>query len=553
LGIKYEQVTWDETKNKEGKPLKRCINVKDIEALEPFHWGYEFSEIFRKKDGFDAIIANPPWEIFKPTSKEFFKDHTQILIQRKMRIEDFNKEKNELLKDKSIKDEWLNYLSKFPHASQYYRSSQYFAHQTSIIGERKTGSDINLYKLFLEQSFNLLKKGGRCGIIVPSGIYLDAGNKELRNLLFGLCKIENLYGISNEKFLFEGVEHNIKYALLSFQKGGKTEKFNVCFRINPRVAVAPQDLDFFLNNPSKDINVSIEQIKQLSPTSLAIPELRNETEFKLLLKLSEIPILGENIIKFGNEFHMTNDSDIFKNVSDTKKTGILCEGKIIHQFEYLYGQPRYWVSLNEGRKRILGRKEDDGQILSYQRFRIAFRGIARATDSRTMIATMIPPNTFTSNSLAIVANEIDYKEQLYYLGLFNSMTFDFTLRSKISSNLNFFYIYNCSFPRLTSQDKWYHAIVSRAARLICTTEEFAELWEEVMGNKWHVGSGLAPDQQYERNKLRAELDGIIAHIYGLTEEEFAYILSTFPIVPQAQKVATHNAYRDVERGMIKPN
>jgi hypothetical protein len=551
LGIKYEQVTWDEKKNKEGKSIKRSINIKDIEALEPFHWGYEFSEIFRKKDGFDAIIANPPWEIFKPSSKEFFKDHTQILIQRKMRIEDFNKEKKELLKDKNIKEEWLNYLSKFPHASQFYRKSKYYNNQTSVIGERKTGSDINLYKLFLEQSFNLLKKGGRCGIIVPSGIYLDAGNMELRNLLFDNCTIENLYGISNEKFLFEGVEHNIKYTLLSFQKGGKTEKFNVCFKINPRVAVAPKDLDFFFNDSTKEISISVEQIKQLSPTSLAIPEIRNEVEFKLLLKLSEIPILGEDTIKFGNEFHMTNDADIFNNINDEIHSGILCEGKTIHQYKYLQGQARYWVNLIEGRKRILGRKTDEGQILPYQRFRIAFRGIARATDSRTMIATIVPPNVFTSNSLAIVVNEIPYLDQLFYLGLFNSITFDFTLRSKISSNINFFYIYNCSCPRLKPKDIWFNAIVERVARLICTTEEFAELWEEIMKTKW--SEKKAATTEFERNKLRAELDGIIAHIYGLTEEEFAYILSTFPVVPQPQKVATQNAYRDVERGLIKPN
>ena len=39
----------------------------------------------------------------------------------------------------------------------------------------------------------------------------------------------------------------------------------------------------------------------------------------------------------------------------------------------------------------------------------------------------------------------------------------------------------------------------------------------------------------ERNRLRTELDGMIANIYGLTQEEFEYILSTFPLVPQAQK------------------
>jgi hypothetical protein len=51
-------------------------------------------------------------------------------------------------------------------------------------------------------------------------------------------------------------------------------------------------------------------------------------------------------------------------------------------------------------------------------------------------------------------------------------------------------------------------------------------------------------------KLRAELDGLVAHLYGLSEAEFVHILGTFPIVPDPVKIAAHNAYRDVARGMI---
>ena len=57
--------------------------------------------------------------------------------------------------------------------------------------------------------------------------------------------------------------------------------------------------------------------------------------------------------------------------------------------------------------------------------------------------------------------------------------------------------------------------------------------------------------EIERGKLRAELDGIIAHIYGLTEIEFQYILTTFPIVADPVKLNALNAYRDVRTGLIK--
>ena len=55
----------------------------------------------------------------------------------------------------------------------------------------------------------------------------------------------------------------------------------------------------------------------------------------------------------------------------------------------------------------------------------------------------------------------------------------------------------------------------------------------------------------KRAQLRAELDGMIAHIYDLTESEFAHILNSFPLVAEPAKVAAQNAYRDVERGLIK--
>jgi hypothetical protein len=40
-------------------------------------------------------------------------------------------------------------------------------------------------------------------------------------------------------------------------------------------------------------------------------------------------------------------------------------------------------------------------------------------------------------------------------------------------------------------------------------------------------------------------------INGLTKNKFAYLLTTFPPVPEPVKDAARNAYRDVERGWIE--
>ena len=101
-------------------------------------------------------------------------------------------------------------------------------------------------------------------------------------------------------------------------------------------------------------------------------------------------------------------------------------------------------------------------------------------------------------------------------------------------------MYTLRIPRLTKADRAFQPIVDRAAKLICTTPEFDDLAAEV-GLGSHT-NGVT--DEIARAKLRAELDGIIAHLYHLTEVEFAHILSTFSIVPEATKDAALQAYRD---------
>lgn len=44
-----------------------------------FHWELEFPDVFTaSQQGFDAMLGNPPWEIQKPSSKEFFSNHDPL-------------------------------------------------------------------------------------------------------------------------------------------------------------------------------------------------------------------------------------------------------------------------------------------------------------------------------------------------------------------------------------------------------------------------------------------------------------------------------------------
>ena len=552
LGIKFEEAQLNTKKTK-----KRVLNIGDIDALEPFHWGYHFDKVF-KNGGFDAIIANPPWEIFKPQAKEFFAHHSDLVTKNKMDIKTFQKEQKKLLESPEIAEAWLTYQSKFPYVSSYYRSAEDYRNQISVVNGKKAGTDINLYKLFLERCYHLLRKGGECGIVIPSGIYTDLGTKQLREMLFSETEVTGLFCFENKKGIFEGVHKSFKFVVLSFEKGGKTQAFPTRFMRHE-----VKELQDFPN--SDDIELDVDLIRRLSPDSLSIMEFKQAIDVEIAEKMARFPLLDEQIegkwnLKLNREFDMTNKSYLFKTEPAAGRLP-LYEGKMIHQFTHLWGEPRYWVNEKEGRKAVVGtRGTDSNQILEYQGYRLGFRDIARNTDIRTMISTVIHPNIFSGNTLITSLLFEENRELLALSAMLNSYIFDFMIRQKVTAHCNMFYVYSTPVPRLQKGDQWFSEIVERAAKLICTTPEFDDLAAEV---------SLTPDPQLlaevgdlntsrygvtdeaERGKLRAELDGIIAHLYGLTETEFKHILSTFPIVAEEVKTAALNAYRNVKKGLIK--
>ncbi|MFM6071102.1 MAG: hypothetical protein ACKPB9_05860, partial [Dolichospermum sp.] len=107
-------------------------------------------------------------------------------------------------------------------------------------------------------------------------------------------------------------------------------------------------------------------------------------------------------------------------------------------------------------------------------------------------------------------SQINNCQLIYACSLFNSFIFDFLIRQKVTTTISMFVFYQTPVPRLTEKDPYFQEIVERAAKLICTTAEYDELAREV-GLTSHE-NGVTDER--ERGKIRAELDGIIAHLYG---------------------------------------
>jgi hypothetical protein len=503
-------------------------HFSDLERVRPFHWGIEFPEVFfddqgqpLENPGFTIIVGNPPWEIVKPDLREYFAQFDPD-IESKLNRKQTEQRIEELKADDPRRvTEFEAQTRLIEENAAYYRACGDYMRQGK--------GDTATHKLFLERMYGLLRQEGRIGYVVPSGIYTDLGTKDLREMLLNEGNIQYIYSFSNERFFFPGVHHSFKFTLLGAQKGPQSDGFWAAFRFNPRVAVAPDDLPAFLDNPNNLIYMRRESLEKFSPDSLSLMEFQAKRDYSVTETIyGDWPLIGEIVpekwsVKFTNEFHMTNDRHLF----NVQASGLpLYEGKMIHHFDAMYGEPQYWIVEEKGRESL--RKQAPNGF-DYQFPRLAIRTIARTTDERTLICTILPSQVFCGNSLYVeVAHSLETRVELYTQAVMSSFIVDFVLRQKIAANVNLFYLYQLPLPRLTPGDPFFDAIVPRAARLTCTRAEFADLWQQVMGDPWDESKGAVDPA--ERQRLRDEIDAIVAHLYGLSRADFDHILGTFPLV-----------------------
>lgn len=535
LGIRYERSTWDSTKNLPGPSERRPMGVADIARLRPLHWPLAFAGVIRR-GGFDAIVTNPPWDVFKPNGKEFFEAHSELVTKKSMSIHDFEAEQARLLEDPTLREAWLDYRSAFVHQSAFFRAAPEYKHQTSTANGRRVGSDLNLYKLFTERCYRLLREGGHCGLIVPSGIHTDLGAKGLREMLFDRATIESLFCIENRDAVFGDVHRMFKFVVLQFARGGQTRQFPAAFM---RRDVS--ELNEFPSHGS--VSIDVDLIRKLSPDSLSVMEFKGELDVKIARRMARFPLLGEVIagvwrLRLNREFDMTNDGRLFQTSAGVGRLPLF-EGKMIWHFDDRFAEPRYWVDEERGRAAILGHvragpsparnsgartprllpDQAEGR-LGYERPRFAIRAVASNVNARTLIAAIVPANHFCGNSLLIESSGLSEAESLYLAGVMNSFVLDWLLRQKITTNVNMFQIYQLPVPRLVAGDAEFDAIVGRVDRLV------------------NVDAS-------ERATLRAELDAIVARLYGLNESEFAHVLATFPLVDAETRERARNAMEGV--------
>ncbi|MDE0120555.1 MAG: hypothetical protein OXS33_02340, partial [bacterium] len=162
---------------------------------------------------------------------------------------------------------------------------------------------------------------------------------------------------------------------------------------------------------------------------------------------------------------------------------------------------------------------DNAATLPCLKPRIAFRDVTRATDTRTLIAALVPGSRVIVNQAPYLLRTAGSKrDEAYVLGVLCSIPCDWQARRTVELHMTFEQINLLTIPDPGQGHPVRDRVAKIAGRLAATDDRFAD-WAAEVGVP--VGSTSPPQN------LLAELDACVAYLYGLDEDDLAVIYQTF--------------------------
>ena len=536
---------FDDTKTK-------SMALKQIEAYAAkyhfFHYEVAFPEAFAGDNkGFDIIVGNPPWDKTQFSDADFFPQY--VSNYRSLNNSQKAAAKIRILEAEHIAAMYVDSQRTIEVANEYYKS---------VFPLNGGAGHSNLFRFFVERNLSLLAEGGNLGYVLPSALMFEDSSVLLRKHIFTQCQMPFFYSFENNKGIFQDVHRSYKFALMQIVNTPPV----VAMALNGGVidtafyVLDPAELD----NPIRRVPYLLTTLKALSPQQWALMELRDGKDLPILQKCYAVfKPLSSNWLDFRSELNMTNDKDLFV---EKDATGLLplYEGKMIWQYSHVFDMPQYWLDSKAFEERLRSKElyrmgQDLGvpksEVLKYAnsvRFdrefvRLGFRAIARDTDERTLIFSLLPKNcgfghSMFANAAKTYAFEADESVKahllsplrlLFALSCFNSIPVDWLARQMVQINVSQTYLYRLPMPQpsdaeiLSNPDYAQLAKNALLLSLAASWDDFAEL-----APLFNVQPKDVPQMTKAQDLLRAQNDKLVAKLYGITDAELAHLLKSFP-------------------------
>ena len=166
---------------------------------------------------------------------------------------------------------------------------------------------------------------------------------------------------------------------------------------------------------------------------------------------------------------------------------------------------------------------EDPDTLPCLRPRIAIRDTARSSDTRTVIAALVPGElVITHQAPYLLRVRGAEKDEAFLIGVLSSMILDWYARRVVELHLTASILDNFPIPDADiDNDPTARRTVEIAGCLAAVDDRFSE-WAAAVG----VPVGSANDEP-TKSELICELDACVARLYGLDEDDLAVIYDTF--------------------------
>ncbi|MGW4023870.1 Eco57I restriction-modification methylase domain-containing protein [Streptomyces sp. NPDC005009] len=571
-----------------------------------FHWHLEFPEVFTVPEsgldvqaetgwagGFHAVVGNPPWESVNFPETEFFAVRAPEIAA--INNTAARKKKIQALKDNpdtsQLFSEYETAKRKVYGESHFWRTSGRYP----LTGQ----GNLNLYALFAEGDRILTSNRGRTGVIIPTGIATDARTQYFFRDLVTKGHLVALYGFENEEKVFPGIHHAMNFALFCMAGSGSPDApISIAFRVRQVDQISERSYtlsgrDIQLLNPNTN-TCPVFRSRHDAEITLGIYR-----RVPVLLDKARGPEGNPWGISFLLMFHMSHESHLFRpdtsngeTFDDLLKDGWrldgnvlvrgeerllpLYESKMLHHYDHRFStyegatekqlavgtlprftteqhqdpsatpMPRYWVSENDISTGEFDKSGEEVKIPGvhsrlttknwHREWLLGFRKICHGTNERTAITFAFPKRGLGDSGNILLPSNTE-QPWLFYSNS-TALALDYALRQKLGgTNLNFFQFEQLPFLDPIQLSRHSNVINRRLLELTYTAYDMAPFARD-LGD---MGKPFRWDES-RRSIIRAELDALFFHLYGINREDTAYILDTFNVV-RDNDIKAHGEYR----------
>lgn len=447
--------------------------------------------------GFSVVVGNPPWEKLKVSRHEIARTNG------------------------SARSYGQAYTSEDEDASTIVRQRRdltaYVAEVAS--GRRLQGKgEHDLYKLFLELSLGISAEGGTVAMLLPAGLLRSQGTEALRREIFATAADLSISVLENRRRHFD-IDTRFKFLCLVARVGtGRLAPLSL--RVADRDGVIP----------TTPVTISRRKLELLRP-DLSVPEVRTTGEWKLYERLA---VSGN---RFGDpagpwgpdycrEVDMTNDAASFTQHPAPGDLPLL-EGRHVHQYRY---RAKSYVC-GSGRSAVWEPNPITSMTLVPQwhipksaikpvgrnrtaRPRIGFCDITGQTNERSLLVARVPSGVVCGNKVPTIELR-DPKLEDLFIALANSFAVDWMLRRVVTTTVNFFMLDDLPLPPVVPGSPLALELSDLSRRVSCAEGD-------QQADDWEIG------------RLRARIDALVAHAWGISNSDMELLLRDFPLLDRGQ-------------------